>query len=110
MIREFKEMDERLQKHKPEFPLTAWKQDKADTKELLTFGRERGEEIIESLLLPSSYLTPKNDKHATVDARLELFGEANQALGGKTWGVTATEQAAQLTSIVRKLFLEDAGH
>ena len=110
MIRDFKEMDERLQQHKPEFPLSVWKQDKADTKELLTFGRERGEEIVERLLLPNDYLTPKADKYSAGDARLQLFEEANRALEGRTWGIIATEQAVQLSTIVRKLFPEDVGN
>ena len=107
MLREFKEMDERLQNRKPEFPLSAWKEDKASTKKMLASGRQRAEELVECLLVPNKYPTPKADKHGDVDAPLLPFEGANRALEGKTWGVTAVEQAGQLTNIVKRLFPED---
>lgn len=108
MLREFKEADECFKNNKIELPVAEWKQDKQQVGKLLAQGRQAGEEIVERLLAPNSYPTPKAEKHGFTDIqKLKFFKESNEALGRENWGITATDQAAQLTAIIRKLLPEE---
>lgn len=109
MLREFKEMDERLEAHRLELPVSKWKQDKRLLLEMVDCGHQEAKSLIESLLVPNSRPAPKTDKPGFTDIQaMKLLEESNKAAQGENWGTTAAEQAAQLTTIVRKLLPEVA--
>ncbi|KAI0602273.1 hypothetical protein F4775DRAFT_231550 [Biscogniauxia sp. FL1348] len=110
LLQQFTETDEKLQKHKVDFPTARWKQDKQDIKELLDLGRQHGEQLVEALLVPNmhSYLKLEqtqlsdNEKLAS-----DLFEDSHNALKGDTWGTVAADQVRQFKTLAKMVPSED---
>ncbi|CAJ2511084.1 Uu.00g067090.m01.CDS01 [Anthostomella pinea] len=95
LVRQFKKTDERLEKDQLELPVDQWKQDKKILAEVLALGRKQGEELIEGVLAPDAYPTPKQDEKRMSEAEqmaCEMFNGSRKALEGSNWGTAAAVQ------------------
>ncbi|KAI1497033.1 hypothetical protein F5X99DRAFT_413496 [Biscogniauxia marginata] len=112
LLKQFTEMEEKMKKHKVDFPTARWKQDKQDIKELLDLGRQHGEQLAESLLVPNIYPSTKPDQSQQSDNEKlasDLFKDSRKALEGDTWGTVAAEQVKRFKALAKTVPLKDQG-
>ncbi|KAI1294039.1 hypothetical protein F5Y03DRAFT_399782 [Xylaria venustula] len=110
VLKQLKTMEERLQSEKLELPITTWKQDEQDTKELLAYGGRYGETLLGGVLAPELAANPEINLTGTSekDQRVkELFRNEQKPLDEETWGHIAEDQLRQLSAIARTLPSEE---
>ncbi|KAI1381547.1 hypothetical protein F4677DRAFT_403377 [Hypoxylon crocopeplum] len=106
LLRQFKEADERLKNHKLELPSAKWKQDGRDMKDLLACGREYGEKLVESKLVPKAYISHQPDRYNANEKESiasELFKDSCKGLDEDNWGTVAADQVKRLTAITKTI-------
>ncbi|KAI1095429.1 hypothetical protein F5B19DRAFT_504251 [Rostrohypoxylon terebratum] len=106
LLEQFKEADKLIKNHKLDLPTEKWKQDGRDYKELLACGREHGEKLVESKLVPNSYPSPSPDTYKAIekDSMIsELFKDSSKAKGGDNWGTIATDQMEKVSAVAKTI-------
>ncbi|KAI1388294.1 uncharacterized protein F4822DRAFT_402415 [Hypoxylon trugodes] len=104
LLNQFREADERLKKHKIEFPTAKWKQDTQDMKELLACGRKHGVKLVEEKLDPKAYPSPEPDTYKAGekdDLVSELFKNSRKISLDDNWGDVAAEQMRKITDLIK---------
>ncbi|KAI1765849.1 hypothetical protein GGR53DRAFT_529273 [Hypoxylon sp. FL1150] len=105
LLKQFREADKQLENHKLKLPTAQWKKDRKDIKELLAFGREYGEKLVENELAPNIYPPPQPDKYSAngnEKKAAELF-KNRKASHKSTWGIVAADQVKKLTALVKTI-------
>jgi hypothetical protein len=86
---------------KLEFPTQLWKQDEKDMKDLLENGKNYGNNLIETLIVPAENVNLPSTEHGNVG--IELFGGSRRSLECETWGQAAHAQVKALTAMLATL-------
>ncbi|KAI1084406.1 hypothetical protein F5B20DRAFT_593477 [Whalleya microplaca] len=104
LLKHFKDIEEGLKNQKLDLPTETWKNDKQELKEILAGGRQEGEKLIEGILAPNTYPSPKSAKYkASPNEELAsgLFKESRRFLDEDNWGTVAVDQVKKLTALAK---------
>ncbi|KAI8634122.1 hypothetical protein F5Y19DRAFT_200310 [Xylariaceae sp. FL1651] len=109
LMKQFQIMEEQLKDNQIDLPVTRWKKDKHDMKDLLASGGQHGEKIVESILAPHSVPLADTDQPGTSEneqiAR-ELFKDSYTVLEGETWGHIAEDQVSRWVAIAKTVRMD----
>ncbi|KAI0542167.1 hypothetical protein GGR58DRAFT_527229 [Xylaria digitata] len=112
LLKQLDPIEEQLTQ-KLELPVTRWKQDKGEMKEILHYGSRYGEVLLGAALAPELADSPEIDQSTGCEqdqfAKEFFFSDCRKLLDGETWGHVAENQVKQISAIVRALPIDEEG-
>ncbi|KAK3683795.1 hypothetical protein B0T22DRAFT_261160 [Podospora appendiculata] len=113
VLKRHQQAEKALRRPELALPQEAWKRDEERMKQLLQYGRQYGESLLESILSPddehATHAPAKASMTDTESLALSLFDEGKKAAAAGLWGRAAHARMEALASVVRTLHVPAPG-
>ena len=109
MVEAYHDLESRLQAQQTfPSPVEAWKEDHEEMKQILQYGREHGEKLVEQILTSKKYSNPLTVGEGTEDEVVEFaesswYKDSSKTAQGENWGKIAYSQLNAIKCVVRTL-------